>query len=162
MKRLAIFAVTLTLLLGAFAAWWFSDNQVLKRRTESLLTTLTFDAGSGKVNRQMGVYALNGLLAEQVELENPTIQEGNGSFERADLESVYSWLCNQCKQSRFELQKFQAVTVDGDTAKVSFYLNALVELPTYRPADGKFAVDLTWKKAGDGWRISRASWKPVP
>ena len=161
MKRLAISVVILAILAG-LAVWWFSDIQVLKRRTESLLTTLTLDSGSGKVNRQMGAYALNALLAEQVELENPTIQEGNGTFERAELESVYSWLCNQCKQSRFELQKFHDVTVDGDTAKVSFSLNALVELPTYRPADGKFDVHFTWKKEQDKWRITRASWKPVP
>lgn len=161
MKRLAI-SVALLVILAGLAAWWFSDTQVLKRRTESLLTTLTLDSGSGNVNRQMGTYALSGLLAEQVELENPTIQEGNGTFERTELESVYSWLCNQCKQSRFELQKFHAVTVDGDTAQLSFSLNALVELPTYRPADGKFDVHFTWKKAKDGWRITRASWKPVP
>ena len=42
----------------------------MKRRTRSLLTTLTLD--SGKVGRQMGAYWLNALLAAQVEFTPST------------------------------------------------------------------------------------------
>ena len=54
----------------------------------------------------MGVYSLNALLASEVELENPTIEEANGTFERSEMESAFSWLCEQAKQTRFELEKF--------------------------------------------------------
>ena len=40
MRRLAIYSVILAILAG-LGYWWFSAEQVLKRRTESLLATLT-------------------------------------------------------------------------------------------------------------------------
>jgi hypothetical protein len=160
MKRLVISLVILALLAG-FGIWWFSDTQVLKRRTQSLLTTLTLDSGTGKVGRQMGSYSLNALLAEQVDLDTPTIKEANGSFQREELESIYSWLCNQAKETRFELQDLRSVTVNGDTAKVDLTLIGLVVLPNYRPADGTYDVTFEWKKEKDVWRLNHATWKQV-
>jgi hypothetical protein len=161
MKRLVI-PLAVVGLLAVFALWWFSPTQVLKRRTESLLTTLTLDGGSGKVGRQMRVYSLNGLLASGVELDNPAIKEANGTFERAELESAFSWLCEQAKQTRFKAGKFHSISVSGDKARVTLTLNGLVELPTYRPADGKFDATFDWQKDEDGWRLARASWKQIP
>jgi ketosteroid isomerase-like protein len=127
-----------------------------------LLATLTLDSDTGKAGRQMAAYSLNALLASQVELENPEIQEANGSFERAELESAFSWLCNQARQTRFEAGKFHSVSVSGDAAKVKLSLTGLVELPTYRPADGTYEVTFDWQKEEDGWRLSRAVWQQVP
>jgi hypothetical protein len=161
MKRFAILAVSLVV-AGIFGVWWFSPTQVLKRRTESLLATLTLDSGTGKAGRQMAAYSLNALLASQVELENPEIQEANGSFERAELDSAFSWLCNQARQTRFEAGKFHSVSVSGAAATVKLSLTGLVELPTYRPADGTYDVTFDWQKEEDGWRLSRAVWQQVP
>lgn len=161
MKRPAIFTVILAVLVG-LGVWWFSPVQVLKRRTQALLATLTLDSGTGKGGRQMAAYSLNALLASQVDLENPQIPEANGSFERAELESAFSWLCNQAKQTRFEAGKFHSVSVNGDVAKVKLSLTGLVELPTYRPADGTYNVTFDWQKEEDGWRLSRAVWQQVP
>jgi hypothetical protein len=158
MKRFFIPAIgVVTLVL--FGIWWFSPTQVLKRRTESLLTTLTLDGGSGKVGRQMRVYSLNALLASQVELKNVTIKEANGSFERAELESAFSWLCEQAKQTRFKAENFNSIAIAGNKAQVTLTLNGLVELPTYRPADGTYDVTFDWEKAEDGWRLTRANWR---
>lgn len=159
MKRLALPAVILAL-LGALAFWWFSPVQVVKRRTANLLHTLTLEAGGGKAGRQMNVYSLNALLAPVVDLENPSISEANGSFERQEMESAYSWLCEQARETRFDLEKLRSITVTGDRAEVSFLLNALVELPNYRPADGRYDVTFHWKNdADEGWRLERAVWK---
>lgn len=157
MKRLAIFVVILALLVG-FGAWWFSPVQMVKRRTTALLATLTLERGSGKVGRHAGAYSLDGLLAGQVELISPTIQEANGSFERAELESAYSWLCDQAKETHFTLEKLHAITIDGTKATVKLTLNGLVELPVYRPADGRYDATFEWIKGKDGWQLSRATW----
>ena len=161
MKRLII-SLAIVALLGGFATWWFSDTQVLKRRTQSLLTTLTLDSGTGKVGRQMGTYSLNALLAGEVVLDTPTIKEANGSFQRDELESLFSWLCNQAKETRFKLLDLRNVTVNGDKATVNLTLIGLVVLPNYRPADGKYDVTFDWQKEKDGWRLTRASWKQLP
>jgi len=161
MKRFAL-PLIFVALLAAFGAWWFSPTQMLKRRTVSLLSTLSIDAGSGKVSRQMAVYSLNALLAAEVELDNPTIKEANGSFERAELESVFSWLGEQAKQTSFKRKTTDSITIHGNRAQVKITLSGLVELPTYRPADGTFAATFDWQKETDGWRLTRASWHQAP
>ncbi len=157
MKRLIISAAAL-LVLAAFLFWWFSPTQVLKRRTLSLLETLTMDAGTGKSTRQLGAYSLNVLLAREVELSTPTIDQANGTFERSELESAFSWLCQQAKHTRFELDEFRSVNISGDRGEVLFSLDALVELPTYRPVDGNFGVTFRWQREEDTWRLTGAEW----
>lgn len=157
MKRLAL-PVVIFAILGAFAFWWFSPTQILKRRTQTLLQTLTLDSGTGKASRQMGVYSLNSLLASEVELDTPTLKEANGTFERSEMESAFSWLCDQAKQTRFDLEKLRSVKIDGEHAEVAFFLNAVVELPSYRPVDGRFDVTFHWKREDDKWRLARATW----
>lgn len=158
MKRFVIPVIAAALLV-AFGLWWSSPAQVLKRRTHSLLSTLTFGSGSGKVGRQMQSYSLNGLLASEVELDNATIKEANGSFERTELESAFSWLCDQAKETRFKVLEFETVSINGENAQVTFTLSGLVELPVYRPADGNFRATFDWEKEKDGWRLTRASWR---
>lgn len=161
MKRIVL-PLAFVAILGIFAIWWFSDTQVLKRRTQSLLTTLTFEAGVGRTTRQLGAYTLNSILAPSIELETPTINEANGTFDRSDLESAYSWLCNQAKQSNFEVRKFNNISIAGQEATLNVTLFGLVELPSYRPADGTYDVVFRWKKGEDGWRLYSAKWTQKP
>ena len=157
MKRLWVYVI-LAVLSAGFAFWWFSPVQVLKRRTVSLLETLTLDSGNPRNGRQLGVYSLNALLASEVELETPTIEQASGTFAREELESAFSWLCRQAKQSRFELEYFESVTVSGDTGEVACMLEALVELPGIRPADGIYQARFFWRRVDDDWRLERAVW----
>ena len=157
MKR-AIILLAFFLSLVALGAWWFSDKQVLKRRANSLMTTLTMDAGTGKTTRHLGAYSLNGLLAPRVELETPTIKEATGSFEREELESAYSWLCDAAKQTRFEVIKFESITITGVEAEMKLRLTGNVEFPTSKPAEGEYDVTFQWKKWEDGWRLQKAVW----
>ena len=158
MKKYVIPAL-IAAVLGGVAVWWFSPTQVVKRRTLTLFRTLTLEAGSGNAGRQMGTYSLNALLALQVDLDNPTIKEASGTFERSEVESAFSWLCSTAKQTRFEIVAFRSIRVDGDHATVDATLSGLVELPTYSPADGKFDAVFDWAKEKDGWRLARATWK---
>lgn len=157
MKRLLAPAAMAVLLTG-FLLWWFSPGQVLKRRTLSLLETMTMDSSTGRSSRQLGVYSLNALLASEVELETPSISQANGTFEREDLESAFTWLCQQANQTSFEHERFDSVSVAGDTGEVVFLVDALVELPAYRPADGTYQVRFRWRRGDDGWRLERAEW----
>jgi hypothetical protein len=157
MKRFHVYAMMAVLLAG-FLFWWFSPVQVLKRRTLSILETMTLDSSAGRSSRQLGVYSLNALLASEVELESTSISQANGTFEREDLESAFTWLCQQARKTRFEHKRFESVNVTGDTGEVIFVIDALVELPTYRPADGIYQVRFRWRRGDDGWRLERAEW----
>lgn len=157
MKRIGL-PVFVIALLGAFLFWWFSPVQVIKRKTKTLLETLTLQASTGTASRQLGGYALNALLAEEVELKSTSIREANGTFERSEMESAYSWLCGQAKHTQFDLISFHSVEIDDKTANVNFTLNAVVELPAYRPADGDYDVHFRWQREEDGWRLASATW----
>lgn len=157
MKTVKLYAIPAIVLI-LLGAWWFSPTQVLKRRTLSMLETLTMDATTGTAGRQIGAYTLNSLLAPEVELDTPTIPQANGSFDRSELESAYSWLCAQAKQTHFKLGEFRAITITDQVGKVEFTVDALVELPVYRPADGDFIVTFDWQKGDEGWRLTRATW----
>ncbi len=157
MKRIVI-GVAAALLVTGFLVWWFSPERVVKRRTLDLLETLTLESGANKTLRQLRAYGLTRLLAEEVVLDTPEIKEANGTFERGELESAFSYLCNQARQTMFEVEDFGDVSVDGDEALVDLVLEGLVELPTSRPADGRYDVVFFWRRAEDGWRLRRAEW----
>jgi hypothetical protein len=161
MKRFASFAITIAT-LATLGIWWFSPEQVIKRRCKTLLNTLTLEATTGIPGRHMKTYQLNSLLANEVTLENPTIREAQGTFDRADLESGFSWLCNQAKQTHFKLERFHKINVTGNKATVELTLTALVELPTYRPADGSYDATFEWIRDDDAWQLTRANWKNAP
>lgn len=157
MKRL-LYPSAFCVLLAGFLFWWFSPGQVLKRRTLVLFEKLTLAKTAGTSSRQLGVYSLNALLAPEVTLENPAIEEANGSFDRSEIESAFSWLCQHAKQTRFELKDLDSIAVSGDMGTVSCTLEALVELPSHRPADGIYHADFQWRRGDDGWRLESARW----
>ena len=142
MKR-AAFVIVLLLGLTGFLVWWFQPAQVVKRRTNTLLEILTLDEGTGSSIRQMGGYSINKLLAPEVELE-----------------SAYTSLCNRAKFSRFSMAAVRLIDIDGDTARVDCSVDALVELPEIRPADGRYDCSFVWIRADDGWRLTKAVWDP--
>lgn len=157
MKRWIVPIVALALAIG-FGMWWYSPKQVVKRRVASLLDTLTFEAGSSKPARKLGLYSLSGLLAESVDLETPSISEANGSFARQEMESAFSWLCDAARETRFDLIEIESLEVGGERAAVELTLEALVELPNHRPADGIYQVEFDWVDGENGWRLERAKW----
>jgi len=158
MNRLLTYAGVLLVIIG-LATWWFSPRQVIKRRTLSLLETLTMDAGTGRLARQRGMYSLNSVLAPEVALHSPSIPEANGVFARSDLESAYSWLSQHARQTRFQHQRFDSVSVAGGEGTVVFTLDALVELATHRPADGSYDVTFRWRQDDHHkWRLTSATW----
>jgi len=159
MRRI-VFPLILLALLGSLAIWWYQPTQVLKRRTQKLLRTLTLPPGDeNRSNRKMGIYALNALLSSQVEFDAPpALDQASGFFDRSEVESAFSWLCDQAKQTRFNLRKIHSITVNGDQADVAFLIDALVELPNDRLADGHYECSFHWQLETDTWHLTRAKW----
>ena len=114
--------------------------------------------GGAPLEMVTGLYALNALLASSVQLDTPTLPGANGTFDRSEIESAFSWLCEQAKQSHFNLEKFHSVTIDGDQADVAFAIEALVELPGSRPVEGHYEVTFRWQLEHDTWHLTRSNW----
>jgi hypothetical protein len=153
-----LLAVAALVLLGLTAYWWYSPNQVLKRRTVVLLETLNMESGTGKASRQMGLYTISAMLAPDVVLESPSIEQANGEFPRQELESAFSALCEHSKECRFEKPEFESVSASGADADVVFTVRAMVELGGSRPVDGIYRVKLHWRNPEGNWLLTRAQW----
>ena len=157
MKKILI-PIAVLLLVGFFV-WFLSPVQVVKRRTNKLMNTLTLEQGSGGTGRQFNIMALGNLLAQSVTLETPTIEQADGDHSRDALTSGFAWIAGQNGSfTKFEVVEFHTVTVDGDRAKVSATVEGVVALSTYRPADGLYEVEFDWNREDDGWRLTRAKW----
>ncbi len=158
MRQLIPITFVLALILG-FVFWWFSPAEVIKRRTRNLLQTMTLEPGSGKSGRQLGAYTLNALLASEVELRSDSHPQANGIFDRSELESAYSWICEQADESRFELMDIHSVMIEGDHGTLHCSMKALIVLPGNRPVDGEFEATLKWTLQEDTWRLESATWE---
>ncbi len=158
MKRL-IFILAALLVLTPLAIWWASPEQVIKRRTKHLMEVISIDSGTGSTFRQAKVFSMNALLAPEVELVSPDIPDANGSFDKEVLESAFSWICQNAKQSEMTVENFESIVITGDRAAVRATVKGFLELAVYRPADGRFDVTIEWIKGGDGWRFEKVIWK---
>ena len=157
MKKLWIALVALVILIP-LGIWWFSAERVVMRQTKHLMEVISMSPGRGGL-RQAKVFSMNAMLAPEVEMETPEIPDANGTFDKQEMESAFSWICQYAKSSSFRVTEFRKVEVDGERAKVRATVEGFMELPTYRPADGKFDVTIDWEKGGDGWRFSKLVWK---
>ncbi|MFM2197713.1 MAG: hypothetical protein RLZZ505_1145 [Verrucomicrobiota bacterium] len=158
MKKLWITLIAAALLIP-LGMWWFSPEQVVMRRTKHLMEVLSLSEGSGGPLRQAKVFSMNALLAPDVELVIPDVADANGSFDKVELESAFSWICENAKDSRFDVTAFRDITITGDTATVRFLAEGHIEVGSVRPADGTFEVTIVWKKGGDGWRFNKVVWE---
>jgi hypothetical protein len=158
-RRLIVLALSSVACLVALGVWWFSPQEILKRKTRALLAVLTLEKGDGRISRHAGAYKLNALLAEKVTLETDTLEEASGTFDKAELESAYTYLCEHTQHSHFTLKKLEPITLSGDEADVSMTLESKVQLPNFSLADGLYQAQLHWQKSADTWRLTRAAWQ---
>lgn len=160
MKKLLIIGAAL-LIIVPLGLWWFSSDQVIKRRSEHLMDVLTISADTSGAFRQAKVFSINGILDAQVVIETPDVAKANGTFEKQEIESAFSWICRNAKESRFQIEEFQEVKIEGDRAMVRAKVEGFMELSSGRPLDGVFYVTLHWVKRDGGWRLKQMAWQPL-
>lgn len=160
MKKLWFLLAALLIFLPV-GLWWFSADQVIMRRTKHLMEVLSISEGSAGPMRQAKVFSMNAMLAPVVELVSPDISDANGTFDKQELESAFSWICQNAKSSTMRVTDFRSVTVNGDKAEVLALIEGYLELPYSRPADGSFEVTIHWVKGDDGWRFTKIIWKTI-
>ncbi len=158
MKRLW-FLLAILLIFIPIGVWLLSPKQVIMRRTKHLMEVMSINAGTGAAIRQAKVFSMNAMLAPRVTITAPEIGDANGSFDKQELESGFSWICQNAKSADFRIRNFADISIEDDKATVTVVVDALMELPAYRPADGVYLVTIHWVKGGDGWRFEDVSWK---
>jgi hypothetical protein len=158
MKKLWILIAALVLFIP-LGVWWFSPENVVMRRTKHLMEVVSMSDGAGGPLRQAKVFSMNAMLAPEVELVIPDISDANGTFDKQEMESAFSWICQNAKSSDFRITEFKKIAVQGEKAEVIIEVKGFMELPMGKPADGSFNVNIAWVKGGDGWRFEKIVWK---
>lgn len=150
----------LLVIATAVIVWWFQPAQALKRRTKSLMETLTFADGAGAASRKMKIRPLSEAVADEVEIRGAGDDRADGMFDRSEIEAGFAWFAGSARSSRFRILDFESVTVEGDTGTVTAEVDATVVLDENRPLDGPHRVTLVWRHDGNSWRLTRAEWTP--
>jgi len=158
MKKLLIPVAALVATI-AVLLWFFSAEQVLKRRTGKLMSILTMEEAGDRNSRHVNALGLGNLIGDELTLETPTIEEANGVHQKTEVESGFAGLSRVASFTKFEIVEYHSITINGDEARVTATIEAVVALSSYRPADGLYEVELDWQKADDGWRLTRAKWQ---
>ena len=153
-----IIAGALLLLLIPLGMWWFSEERVVKRRADHLMNILTISGDTGGVMRYAKALSINGVLTPQFEIESSTVKEANGTFPSHQIESAYSWICSNAKESEFEITEFREVKIEGDRATVLATVEGFIDIRGNRPVDGTSDVTLYFQKVDGSWLLTKVIW----
>ena len=115
-KPLVIAAVAFSLVLG-FLVWWFSDTQVVKRRTVELTENFTIKANHGNAARISKNQSLGELVDEDftctIDLENY-----RGNHRKGELMEGHLYLGQSCESSAVRVGEIDIVSMTGDRAVI--------------------------------------------
>ncbi len=153
-----IISGVLLLLLIPLCMWWFSEERVVKRRADHLMDILTISADTGGVMRYAKALSINGVLTPQFEIESSTVKEANGTFPSHQIESAYSWICSNTRESEFEITEFRDVKIEGDRATVIATVEGFIDIKGSRPVDGISNVTLYFQKTDGEWLLTKVIW----
>jgi hypothetical protein len=155
MKRPLIAVVVILIISIPLGMWWFSAEQVLKRRTQHLMDVMTISSGSAGPSRQAKVFSMNGLMADEVSITSPDVSEANGKFDKQEIESAFSWICQNAKRSQMKILDYRSVEIDGEKGRVEVLVECLLEMPMGTPISGQYLITIDWAKQDDGWRYEK-------
>lgn len=159
-KKTLIIIITgaLLLLLIPFFLWRSSEEQTIRRRSDHLMDVLTISADTKGIFRQAKVLSINGVIAQQLEIESVTISKINGSFQKDQIESAFSWICRNAKESEFEIIEFNEMKIEGNRAAVRAKVQGFIEIKSDRIVDGLSDVTLHWEKIDGAWYLIKMTW----
>lgn len=157
-KTRIIIACALVLLLIPVGMWWFSEERAVKRRSDHLMDVISISADTRGVFRQLKAYSLGGVLADKIDFESSTVEKLNGSYPKDQIESAFSWICQNAKESIFEITDFREVKIEGDRAIVRATAEGFIEVKGDRPVDGVSDVTLYWIKVDGSWVLTKIIW----
>jgi len=143
-----------------FAMWWFSEKQVVKRRTGALLDTVTIEPGGSKIGRGLQAASLDGFLAPNITLEVPD-DEASGRMSRDTVSGGFRYVAEQVDFTRFTLEEVESISVNEEQAVVIARIDAKVVIGSQPRIQGAYRTEFTWKKIDGTWRITRVAMRPA-
>ena len=149
--------------LVLFGLWWFSAEQVVKRRVTSLFETAEVPESMASPGRLARGTHVAKYVADRVRVRPPTDARLPISLavpiSRDNVSQYYSATAKYARSITFEDLTFKTVEIIDDEAKVSFSIDGIVDLPSRRPVDGILHVESVWRKIEGDWLLVEFSWQ---
>lgn len=159
MKKPLYISITVFILIIGFLIWWFSDTQVVKRRTEELTHIFTIKADDGKSARVSKNQDLGELLSRtfSCSIELDSYQR---DLQRDDLINAHLYLGQICQSSSVQIGEITIISLNDDSATVQADFSISVQEKGGRSHSESAPATLIWKKTeGGSWRLDEVTLK---
>lgn len=153
--------------LTAFLLWWFSDKQIIQRRTNSALDCLELPVGTGRAERVMKADKAKDLLADSVQITYPA---GTSVFTGAPVEfkeaitlpknqaiSSHTFMTEIMEFMHVKDRAIKDITIKDDTATVSLSFKLDAKSKKGQQQSKQLDGTLTFKKIKGNWLLAEAS-----
>lgn len=158
MKKLLIYLSLTCGIVGSFSWWYFQAERVVKRRVLSLIADLSVAKDAGRAARLLKGDQVAKFLSPEVELET-TFDEIGGTLSRESIASGYSFVAEKASSISIVPLEEMTVVVNEDQAEVKLLVQADAAIGGWiKPVNGKYTVEISWKKTDDGWLITKSRW----
>ena len=118
MNKKLITLITLVAGVAGFLCWWFSDSQVLARRSSALIECIELEPNTSRVQRAFKAENLRDLVAEDITVVYPEM-ESTFQHSRATSEPIFLSR-NLAKSALLYLtETSEFITVSGQSVEVS-------------------------------------------
>lgn len=149
---LVVFVAIATLTAGMI--WWYSDAQVVKRQSNTLLESLNITGGETNSFRLLKTNSLTNLLADSVSCRVDMVNY-QSEFSRAELEERHLLFVRNVESSSVRADEMSIDMLSKDQAKVSAGLSLAVTGKGGNRIAEQCQLTLLWKKNPDGkWRLT--------
>ena len=152
-KPLVIATVAFALVIG-FLVWWFSDAQVIKRKTHALVEAFTIYADDGKASH----VSKNQTLAELLDAKFTCtihLDAYDAEHRRDELISAHLYLGQVCETSQVKVTHMEITSLTDDTATVVGKFSISVREKNGGSHAESSPARLEWGKSGNGqWKLT--------
>ena len=135
---------------------------MLERRLDKFIETLSFDKSTTRASRLVKSTTIGQYFDQQVEITSP-IDEATGNFSPEDLNSAYSYLCENAQEIVIERAAELRTEINGDHATQKFEADVNVAISRWlKGLNGRYHVTIHWRKSEEGWKIHSTAWQEMP
>ena len=155
MRLRAIIPFVALLSVAGFLFWWFSDAQVIKRKTHNLAGIFTVKATDGNASRVTKNNALSTLLTMDFSCEL-SARGYSGTFGKDELKQAHVYLSKSGNTSSVTIGKWELSELSDTSAKVTASFSVNVHMKNQSPQTENVIATIHWLKNKQGrWMIQK-------
>ncbi|MGB0775920.1 MAG: DUF4440 domain-containing protein, partial [Akkermansiaceae bacterium] len=150
MKKPLIILAAILVVAVSFSIWWYSPTQVVKRKSQALIQTLTIHSDDGKTERASKNQTFSSLIGSPftAEVSTAMLSRKMGASEATESHLV---LTQVCSSSSLEISNMEIET-SGDSITVTGAAKVHVSIKDGGSHSESGKATLIWKQQDNEWK----------